>query len=370
MKRITIIRWIKRLSVALGVIIILFVFVVFPVGISYLLTNGRFRFPERNAKRPEELGLTVVEASFASDDGVSLKGWWNPGDGFKPVIIFSHGLNRSRLELLERAAESHRRGYGILLFDLRNHGESGNSYTTLGIHESRDICAAEGFVRQKSPNRPVLLWGVSLGASTAILGAQRCGGFSAIVSDSAFLSFRDTISHHFRLVFRLPPFPIANLIIYITSVRLGFDPDEGDVEAAVRGLQVPILFIAGSEDRRMPAEVAKRMFDASPHPQKQLLVVPDAGHGDAFETDRETYLNSVYEFFEQVRYNPAPHGNEKSDAGIPLHRSRPRSVVNSGRFFGSHHKRSQIIGSGVPEPGSTGGSRHRDFASKSSRTAS
>jgi hypothetical protein len=239
-----------------------------------------------------------------SSDGIPLRGWWSPGDPAKPVIIFVHGLNRSRLELLTRGAESNHRGYGVLLFDLRNHGESGNAYTTLGVRESRDVCAAQKLVKEKAGDRPQVLWGVSMGASSAILGAKQCPGFRAIVSDSSFLSFRETIGHHLGLLFRLPAFPIANLIVGITGMRVGFDPDDGDVEAAVREIDAPILFIAGGADRRMPPALAERMLKAARSPLKELLVVPGAGHGEAFSTDRETYLNSVYRFLEKVRYNP------------------------------------------------------------------
>src|SRR5262245_4803 len=297
-------RWIARALIALVSLIALILLVVLPVGASFLITNSRFRFPERGPKTPEAVGLSVTDVEFASSDGIPLRGWWNPGDASMPVIIFVHGLNRSRLELLERAAESSRRGYGVLLFDLRNHGESGKALTTIGIFESRDVCAASKWVSEKAGSRPQILWGVSMGASSAILAARQCAGFASIVADSSFLSFRDTIAHHLTLFFRLPAFPIANLIVAITALRVGFDPDDGDVEAAIRNLNIPLMFIAGTADRRMPPALAEQMYRAAPNPQKQLLVIDGATHGEAFSKDRERYLNSVYRFLETVRYNP------------------------------------------------------------------
>jgi pimeloyl-ACP methyl ester carboxylesterase len=297
-------RWAFRLMIALVCFIALILFVVLPVGASFLITNSRFRFPERGPKTPESFGLSVAGAEFTSSDGIPLRGWWNPGDTAMPVIIFVHGLNRSRIELLERAAESNRRGYGVLLFDLRNHGESGKAYTTIGIFESRDVCAASQWVREKAGNRPQILWGVSMGASSALLAAKQCPGFAAIISDSSFLSFRDTVGHHLKLFFRLPAFPIANLIVAITALRMGFDPDDGDVDRAIREIKTPILFIAGSADRRMPPALAEQMFRDSSNPLKEILIIPGAGHGEAFAKDRQQYLNSVYRFLERVRYNP------------------------------------------------------------------
>src|SRR5215471_13957753 len=252
MNRATVKRWVKRVAIGIISLVAILLFVVFPVAASFLITNSRFHFRERGPTTPEAVGLSVTPIDFTSSDGISLRGWWNAGDASLPIIIFVHGLNRSRVELLERAADASRRGYGVLLFDLRNHGESEKAYTTIGIFESRDVCAASQFVTSKAANRPQILWGVSMGASSAILAAKRCPGFVAIISDSSFLSFRDTVAHHLTLLFRLPAFPIANLIVAITSYRAGFDPDDGDVEAAVRDLNIPILFIAGGADRRMP----------------------------------------------------------------------------------------------------------------------
>src|SRR5437879_3796808 len=252
MNRATILRWLFRLMFVLAALFVFILVVVLPVAGSFLITNSHFQFRERGPKTPEAVGLSVTPVEFISQDGISLRGWWSAGDSSKPVVIFVHGLNRSRLELLERGADANRRGYGVLLFDLRNHGESGRAYTTIGVFESRDVCAASGFVKSKAVERQQILWGVSMGASSAILAAKQCPGFSTIISDSSFLSFRETVDHHLRLILRLPAFPVANLIVAITSYRMHFDPDDGDVEAAVHSMKTPILFIAGgrSEERR------------------------------------------------------------------------------------------------------------------------
>jgi pimeloyl-ACP methyl ester carboxylesterase len=299
--RSAIYRWTKRIVIALAALVLFVFLVVIPVGGSYLLTNNRFRFTERGPQTPHEVGLDVTSMSFLTSDGIELRGWWSPGDRNKPVIIFCHGLNRSRLEMLERAAAANREGYGVFLFDLRNHGQSGEGYITLGIHESKDVCAASQAVRERAGRRPQVLWGVSMGASTAILGAKRCPGFRAIVADSSFLSFRDTISHHVGLFFHLPSFPIANLIVAVTGMRMQMNPDDGDVEAAVESLgNVPMLFIAGGRDRRMPPKLAERLRSASKNPKSELLLVPEATHGEAYSTDKTLYLNTVFGFLSRA----------------------------------------------------------------------
>jgi uncharacterized protein len=293
--------WIRRLIVLIVAALLVFFLVVLPVGGSFLITNSHFRYPEKGPRNPEDVGLHAETVEFKTGDGITLRGWWIAGQSGSPVIIFCHGLNRSRLELLERAGEAHKRGYGVLLFDFRNHGESDRAHTTLGILESQDVQAASQFVRMKAPDQPQLLWGVSMGAATALLAVRDYGGFAGVVSDSAFPSFRETIEHHVRLLFHIPSFPVADLIVWITGLRMHIDPDTGNVEDAVRKFgNVPVLFIAGGADRRMPPGVAKRLFDANQSTKKKLIVVPGAGHGEAFSTDREQYLDAVFSFFESL----------------------------------------------------------------------
>src|SRR5882672_7025334 len=295
-------KWIRRLLILVVVALVLFFLVLLPVGGSFLITNSHFRYPEKGPREPGAVGLTVENVEFKTDDGLTLRGWWSPGESNLPVIIFCHGLNRSRLELLERGGEAHKRGYGVLLFDLRNHGESDRAHMTLGIQETQDVRAASQFVRMKAPGQPQLLWGVSMGAATALLAVRDYGGFAGVVSDSSFPSFRETVEHHVRLLFRIPSFPVADLIVWLTGVRVHMNPDSGNVEDAVQKFgNVPVLFIAGGADRRMPPGVAKRLYDANQSPLKKLIVVPGAGHGEAFSTNRQQYLEAVFSFIESIQ---------------------------------------------------------------------
>src|SRR4051812_17385085 len=111
--RSAIYRWAKRIVIAIAAVLLFLIFVIIPIGASYLITNRRFQSPERGPQTPSQVGLEVTPVTFFTSDGIELRGWWSPGDRTKAIIIFCHGLNRSRLELLERAAEANKRGYGV-----------------------------------------------------------------------------------------------------------------------------------------------------------------------------------------------------------------------------------------------------------------
>jgi pimeloyl-ACP methyl ester carboxylesterase len=299
-------RWVKRALALSFVLALLTLLVGLPLGGSFLITNSRFSFPEPGPTDPAALGLEVTDVRFQAEDGTRIEGWWNRGETGRPVVVFVHGLNRSRLELLERAAETRQRGYGVLLIDLRNHGASDPAYTTLGVAESMDVCAAERFVAGRAgTGRPIVLWGVSLGASTALLSANRCPGAAAVVADSAFLSLDETVSHHIELFTPLPSFPIANLLTAVTRFRMKFSRDDGDVERSVATHpDLPVLFIAGSQDERMPPDLARRLRAASPHPLSEFLVIDGARHGRAFEQAPVQYLAAVFSFLDKVLAAP------------------------------------------------------------------
>jgi hypothetical protein len=295
--------WFVRGLLLAGLGAVFLLLVIVPVAGSFLITNARFTFDRGDTGA---LPFDVEQVEFVSVDGVRLEGWWSlhPGPS-RGTVVLVHGLNRSRVEMLERAARVRGLGFSTLLFDLRNHGTSQEAATTLGVRESGDVCRAAAFARDRDPEAPILLWGVSLGAAAALLGAE-CSGAVAVVAESSFLSVEDTVRHHFRQILPLPAFPIADLLLAVTRLRMGFARGDGDVEAAVRGRPgMPILFVAGGRDWRMPPDIARRLLRASSSRHSRLVVIEEASHGRAWEQDPGAYFVALVRFLDDVVPDPA-----------------------------------------------------------------
>jgi pimeloyl-ACP methyl ester carboxylesterase len=60
------------------------------------------------------------------------------------------------------------------------------------------------------------------------------------------------------------------------------------------------LFIAGGNDRRMPPALAEQLRRASSNPYSQMLLVPGASHGEAYNVNKTLYLDTVFEFLDHV----------------------------------------------------------------------
>lgn len=302
-------RWrriLKRVVITLIILAVVLVFGVFPFGLAMLVTGAGTRPMDRRlTETPANFGLQFKDIEFQTSDGVKISGWLIPSRDKHATIVYSHGLFRSRRELLERAAEFARLGYGALLYDSRNHGSSGPARVGLGYNERLDVEAAVRFLQgdAQTPDR-IVLFGISMGASAALLAAAETPEAAAVISDSSFLSFKDTVDHHVNMFLHLPSFPVGNELRFFIERRAGFDGAQFNALDAVKRIGTrPILFIAAAHDRRMPPEIAKQLYQACSSSARDLVIVDGPGsdiHGHAFQADPKMYVERVTRFLESV----------------------------------------------------------------------
>jgi fermentation-respiration switch protein FrsA (DUF1100 family) len=305
-------RWkrvLKRVILSLLIIFVVLIYGVLPVWFSSVVTNAKTRPLDRQlTETPADYKAEYRDVEFQTSDGVKISGWLLPSRGKRATIIYSHGLFRSRRELLERAIDLWRLGYGALLYDARNHGDSGPARVSFGYNERLDAEAAFRFLREdlRTEDR-IALFGISMGAATALLATAETPGVAAVISDSSFLSFKDTLDHHVSLFLRLPAFPLSNELKSLIEWRAGFDGSRLDALDAVRRIgDRPALFIAAAHDKRMPPDLAEKLYAASTSPKRDLLIVDGPGseiHGHAYQADRKLYINKLAQFLESALEN-------------------------------------------------------------------
>jgi pimeloyl-ACP methyl ester carboxylesterase len=289
--------WLKRVAAAAALGFLLFAFGWVPYFLAGIATTRRFQFPDREngGLTPASFQLATEDMAIRSADGVELRGWWVPAPAAKGTVVMVHGLNRSRIEMVRRVPFVHAAGWNALLLDLRHHGASAGETTTFGAKEKEDVKAAIRLARDRSPG-PVVLWGVSLGGASVVFAAAEDPTVAGVICDSSYRSLQDTVQHHLQL-FRgwrwwlriVPRWPVAELTLFWIGRRGGFDPATVDVRAAAARLAGrPTLFVANSEDRRMPKEIA---FDlqAAAGPGAEVLIVPGKSHGGAWRDGTAAY---------------------------------------------------------------------------------
>jgi len=143
-----------------------------------------------------------------------------------------------------------------------------------------------------------------MGAATALLAAAETPEVAAVISDSSFLSFKDTTDHHLRMFLSIPPFPLANEVRFFMEWRADFDGENLDALEAVKRIgDRPVFFIAGANDKRMPPDIARKLYEVSASSARDLLIIDGPGseiHGHAYQTEPQLYVERVARFLENV----------------------------------------------------------------------
>ena len=305
-----ILKVVKWFLILLLSLVVVFFLTIIPWAVSTITTTNRFHFPDPNdGKTPADFEMPYQSIEFHSSDGIDIKGWWMPASAANSgraagSIIYTHGQNRSRVEMLPMAQYGHSLGYNGLAFDLRHHGASSGNVSSVGYWERLDVEAAIRFaLNDEHADRPIILWGVSLGAASSLLAAAETPDVAAVISDSSFLSFDDTARHHWKLFFPFfPSFPMYDETIWLITRRAHFNVSDFDLREAVKRTDPrPILFIGVEGDRRMPPDVARALAATATSPDKMLLIVPGTRHGEGFTSGNAQYKEAVKEFLGKVK---------------------------------------------------------------------
>ncbi|MBI5651008.1 MAG: alpha/beta fold hydrolase [Chloroflexi bacterium] len=255
----------------------------------------------RVSQTPADFGIARWEnVNFLAADGVQLRGWFIPPasstDG--PTIVFVHGLGGNRGELLPEAAMLARAGYGALLFDLRNHGRSRGTLTTLGFREVEDVRGAVAYLEMRGDvNRARIgLFGHSMGAATVVRAAARLAQVRVVIAQGAYSSLEENIARGVIAQAGLPPFIFAPLMIWLgeraTGLRVNqVRPIDDVASIAPRAL----LLIHGMRDSVVTVENSRRLYHAANEP-KELFLVNAAQHKTPMFASPSEYEKRVTDF--------------------------------------------------------------------------
>ncbi len=128
------------------------------------------------------------------DPGIDISAWYVPAvrGAAGPAVVMVHGLDSCKRqdEMLLAAGMLHRAGISALLVDLRNHGDSTvvNGRYAGGTREYRDALAGWDWLvdEQGFEPRHVGLFGMSLGAATALIATGEEPRVAAVWEDSSY----------------------------------------------------------------------------------------------------------------------------------------------------------------------------------------
>ena len=250
--------------------------------------------------------LGLRDVAFETADGLTLRGWYVPPRGAGTVVLV-HGQRASRAQLLRTAARLEGRGLGVLLFDLRAHGESGGELATSGDREQLDLEAALAFVRlqPEAAGRPVGALGFSVGGIALAEVAARDPGVRAVVLEATPPTLEEDLDADCPRGWTLERW-VGVMVHRLKGVQVdSVRPVDRLCAIAPR----PLLLVYGEFDPGISAAQRARMLAAACGP-KGLWVVPGAGHGGFLEAQPEAFEQRVVSFLATALGGAAGHHSE------------------------------------------------------------
>ena len=209
---------------------------------------------------------------------VRLKAWrclaTQPARG---TIVYLHGIADNRGSAEGAIARFVPRGFDVIAFDSRAHGDSSGDACTYGFFEKDDL---RRVVSTAGPG-PVVLIGTSLGAAVALQDAADDARVSAVVAAETFSDLRTVASE------RAPWFFSSGRIdraFELAEDQAHFQVDAVSPEKAAARITVPVLLIHGAADVETPPAHSERVYGALKGP-KRLVLVPGAGHNRSLNAE-------------------------------------------------------------------------------------
>jgi dipeptidyl aminopeptidase/acylaminoacyl peptidase len=274
---------------------------------AYVVPNG-FDQAVADANRLPEPELVEFPPRDPSAPGLALRGWWIPGPApSAPAVIVVHGIRSCRREanVLVPAGMLHRNGFGVLAFDLRNHGDSddANRRHAAAVREHRDVLGAWDWVASRGvPPHRIGILGVSFGAACALIAGGEDPRIAAVWADSSWTDVDQLLGRYLAMAGR--PRGLGPGVIAMARIVAGDDLRSlSPLVEVTRYRGRALAIVHGGSDPDLPPAFARTLRSAAQAAGNALVaswIVPGAGHTEAAYLRPVEYEARLTRFFGQA----------------------------------------------------------------------
>jgi uncharacterized protein len=277
-------------------------------GCGYLFLNQRqaIYYPAKILSAnpgDAEFQIPYDDVQFVVDRQ-TIKGWWLPAPQPQEVLdllpgeprrilkqpkvllyLCGVGPNMGAKNYLTRVEALRQLGFSVLIFDYRGYGNSGGDFPQeQRIYE--DAIGAWNYLTQirKIAPQDILIYGESMGGAVAIELAQRQPQAWGLIVQSSFTSMADVIKSRRQWY---SYFPIEILLT-----------EKFDSISKVESLEMPVLFIHGTEDGIVPVQMSQQLYEQASSP-KQLFLVQGGAHVRIYQPG-QSYLEAITKFLQGI----------------------------------------------------------------------
>lgn len=254
----------------------------------FSIEQRTYRRTDLSLKNPR--GLTLVCSHFepVPSERVAEK---------LPCVVYLHGNCSSRLEAVSTLPVLLPFNISVFCLDFAGSGLSDGEYLSLGYYEKDDLATAIDYLRESNTVTCIGLWGRSMGASTALLHADRDPSIAGLVLDSPFSDLKVLCEELVDIYTksRVPNWVVSvalSMVRHSISQHAIFDIYDLVPIDHVSKSFIPALFAAAYNDNFIRPYHAKELYDAYGGDKNFVMV-----EGDHNSARSKFFMDSVAMFF-------------------------------------------------------------------------
>ena len=258
-----------------------------------------FNVQRFNSLQRDEVSVTSTKNNYQLY-GTYIK---NP-KASKDTIILVHGLGGSRWSVFKYADIYLDRGFNILIYDSRNHGDSGGKDVTYGYFEKYDLDRWVNWLYTKNKGGIIGVHGESMGAATALLHSESNETkkrVSFYISDSSYSDLEELFRIKLKEDFNIKTKLAANVLMFysdkVNKFRNQFYFKEASPINIIQQVSTPILFIHGVSDTFIPKAMSEELYNKKSS-SKELYIAENSNHVQAYINNQEEYKEKIYKFLD------------------------------------------------------------------------
>lgn len=243
---------------------------------------------------------------LSRQQGINIAAWFVPTEPTAPVIILTHGLNGCKCSprILTTAGMLHRNGFNVLMYDMRDHGESEveDGRSAVGNEEYQDLLGAwDWLVNEKrfDPKR-IGAFGESLGAGTTLIAFGQEPRLAAAFVDSPYADLPQIINE--ELARNNYPLFLAPGGIFMARLVAGDNLTAyGPKDAITNDVGRPIYIVHGTGDTRISVHHTRELAKLASQLGANVTVwIPEeVGHVEAMFAKPDEYEQRLVTFFSE-----------------------------------------------------------------------
>lgn len=224
----------------------------------------------------------------------------NPELTGKRIAILCHGLGYARYGSIKYMDLFLKQGFAVLMYDQRNHGESGKAFTSMGFYEKFDLKRVVDWCYEHyGPDCHIITHGESMGASTVLLHLGIDDRIECAIADCPYSDLRQLLRHQLKQYYHLPRF-LIRVEDRLNYLRAGFRYQQVSPISVISNIRIPVLLIHGKRDNFVPSGMSRQMYLLKPC-NKGLYLVAKARHAGSYCQNKQGYEQTVVRFLQKYQ---------------------------------------------------------------------